>query len=69
MKRSISKTALMDKEFLYPVFFDVENEKWQGELSRKELTDVCIAFCESMEKSGYYVGVYANKYWLAMRLG
>lgn len=62
------KNRLMDKEFLYPVFFDVENEKWQGTLSRRELTDVCIAFCDSMEKSGYYVGVYANKYWLAMRL-
>ena len=63
------KNQLQGKEFLYPVFFDVENEKWQGSLLRSELTDVCIAFCDSMEKAGYYTGIYANKYWLSSLVG
>ena len=45
------------KQFDYPVFVDVETT----ESRYKELaTDATIAFCETMEKAGYFVGIYAS---------
>lgn len=48
---------LAGKEFDYPVFLDVETT----DARYKELaTDAAIAFCETMEKHGYFVGIYAS---------
>ena len=45
------------KQFDYPVFVDVETT----DARYKELaTDATIAFCETMEKAGYFVGIYAS---------
>lgn len=45
------------KEFDYPVFLDVETT----DARYKELaTDAAIAFCETLEKKGYFVGIYAS---------
>ena len=51
---------LKGKQFAYPVYYDMENEQRMGPLSKKDLTRVAEAFCDAMEKAGYYVGVYAN---------
>lgn len=45
-----------------PVYFDIE-DKCQSKLSKKLLTDICKAFCNRIEASGYWAGIYANKYW------
>ena len=48
---------LEGKEFDYPVFLDVETT----DARYKELaTDAAIAFCETLEKKGYFVGIYAS---------
>ena len=48
---------LQGKELDYPVFLDVETT----DARYKELaTDAAIAFCETMEKAGYFVGIYAS---------
>lgn len=49
------------------VFYDVE-EKCHENLSKEQLTNLCIAFCEVMEKAGYRAGIYANKYFLTEKL-
>lgn len=51
----------------YPVAFDMEDQS-QAKLSRKTLTDIVIAFCDKLEKSGYYVCLYSNPDWMKNRL-
>lgn len=51
------------KQFEYPVAFDVE-EKSQSDKGKQFVSDIIRAFCATVEKAGYYVCVYANKYWL-----
>lgn len=51
------------KQFEYPVAFDVE-EKEQSDKGKQFVSDIIRAFCETVEKAGYYVCIYANKYWL-----
>ncbi len=52
----------------YPVYYDIEDEKWQGDLTNKERTDMCLAFMEIIEESGYRTGVYANQNWFNNKL-
>jgi len=48
-------------KFEYPVYYAVEDPSIAA-LSNKEITDIVNAFCSTLEKKGYYVGVksYAN---------
>ncbi len=55
------------KTFEYPIYFDIE-DKSQMNLSKKLLTDICIAWCSIIEKAGYYVGIYSNPDWFINRL-
>ena len=51
-------------EFDLPVFYDVEDDATTGNtvshLSRQELTDIIIAFCEEMLSENFYSGYYSN---------
>ena len=47
----------------YPIAFDIEDDS-QKQLSKKLLTSICIAFCEKIEKAGYFAMVYSYKDWL-----
>lgn len=51
------QNVLKGKRFEYPIYMDVECNA-QKRLSRRLLTDIVIAFCETLENAGYYVGVY-----------
>ena len=53
--------------FGYPVAFDME-DKTQANLGRKALTDIAIAFCDKVEKAGYYTCIYSNLDWIRNRL-
>ena len=44
-------------KFEYPVFLDIEA---QENRYKEGITDAAVAFCEEMEKAGYYVGIYAS---------
>ena len=44
-------------KFDYPVFLDIEA---QENRYKEEITDAAVAFCEEMEKAGYFVGIYAS---------
>lgn len=44
-------------KFDYPVFIDIEA---QENRYKEEITDAAVAFCEEMEKAGYFVGIYAS---------
>lgn len=47
----------------YPVAFDIEDKSME-KLSKRMLTDICKAFCDTIEKHGYYVLIYTNVNWL-----
>ncbi len=44
-----------------PVYFDMETEA-QVDLSAAAATKIARAFCEAVEKGGYYTGIYCNKF-------
>lgn len=59
--------TLKGKQFEYPIAFDVEDEK-QSKLTREEITAITAAFCDCVEKAGYYVCIYSMKFWLTSKL-
>ena len=61
-------SLLKDKQFEYPIYYDIENNERQGNLSKELLTDICTTFCEALEEAGYWVGVYANTNWFTNKL-
>ena len=50
---------LSGKQFEYPIYLDVE-DKTQKELGRELLTKIIRTWCEILESSGYYVGIYST---------
>lgn len=50
------------KQLEYPICFDIE-DKEQLKLNNRQRTDICKAFCEEIEKAGYYVMIYCNFNW------
>ncbi len=56
----------------YGVWLDMEDgdgyKERSGMPSDEALTDICIAFCEAMEKAGYYAGIYSNLHWWTTKL-
>lgn len=58
---------LSGKQFEYPVYIDVEDSSLRS-LSREELTENVITFCDTVQASGYYVGIYSNLNWFENRL-
>lgn len=50
-------------ELDYPVCFDIEDSQLLA-LSNRQRTDVCSAFCQEIEKAGYYAMIYCNLNWI-----
>ena len=49
----------------YPIYLDVEASGGRGDkIDKTTRTAVCKAFCETIRRSGYTSGIYANKTWL-----
>lgn len=63
-----------DYDISYPVAFDTEKVEYedartnQVELSREELSNICIAFCERIKEAGYYPMIYASENWIRRQL-
>ena len=55
------------KQFEYPIAFDVEDVTL-SKLSKATLTEIVKAFCTKVQAAGYYVVIYASKYWLTEKL-
>lgn len=48
---------LSGKQFDFPVYLDLETTEARY---KKEATEAAIAFCEELEKAGFFVGIYAS---------
>ena len=64
--------AIKDYDIDLPVVFDMEeihNETARTDnLSREEASQITLAFCRKVEKSGYKCMIYGNTKWLAARV-
>lgn len=56
------ENCLKGKQFEYPIYIDIEDQRWQMK-NPKGVTDGIIAFCETLEAKGYFVGIYSSTYW------
>jgi hypothetical protein len=54
---------LKGKQFEYPIYIDVEDDT-QKSLGKDTLTAIIQAYCNTLEQSGYYVGIYSTYYFL-----
>ena len=52
--------AIAGKQFEFPVYFDIE-EKSALNTGSKNVSAIVKAFCSTMEKAGYWCGVYASR--------
>ncbi|MEN2765691.1 glycoside hydrolase family 25 protein [Ornithinibacillus xuwenensis] len=63
---------LKGKNPTYPIAFDMEDadqyKKKHGMPSNAVLVDMCHAFLDVVENSGYYVSLYASLHWLNTKL-
>lgn len=50
---------LKGKQFEYPIYIDVE-DKVQKALGKDTLTSIIQTYCNTLEKAGYYVGIYST---------
>jgi GH25 family lysozyme M1 (1,4-beta-N-acetylmuramidase) len=55
--------VIAGKTLEYPVYFDLE-EPSQFALGMKACSDIVQAFCDEIEKDGYYAGLYCSTYYL-----
>lgn len=51
-----------------PIYYDIEDEKTQGNLKASKLGDIAETFCSIIRDKGYKVGVYSNYYWWTNKL-
>lgn len=56
-------SVIKGKQLEYPVAYDLE-ENSIAALGKEKISQIAKAFCERMESYGYYVCIYANKFWL-----
>lgn len=54
--------ALNGNEIAYPVVYDIENVKGGrvGKLTKQQLTENCLAFCNRISEAGYTPMIYGN---------
>lgn len=51
--------ALIGKQFEYPIYYDVEEQKTLA-LGRDKVSAIIKAFCTELEKAGYFAGLYMS---------
>lgn len=51
--------TIAGKQFEMPIYYDVE-EYNIFKLGKKAVSDIITAFCEKVEKAGYFIGFYSN---------
>ena len=51
----------------YPIYYDLE-DPITGHCSNEEILKIAKTFVTTLEKAGYWVGIYANKHWNTSKL-
>lgn len=53
--------VIKGKQFEYPVYYDIE-EQAQFNRGKSFCDAIAKAFCDTLEKAGYYAGIYTGRY-------
>jgi len=55
-----------DKQFEYPVFFDIESDNILDNTTNNNTvrTEICTAFMNKMREKGFFTGLYTNNNWI-----
>ena len=64
---SVSLLSNLKVPITTPVFLDLEDEQI-SKLSKSDLTEQALYFCDYLTVRGYKPGIYANKYWFTKKL-
>lgn len=59
LEADICLKVLKDKQFEYPIFYDVEEQTILS-LGKEKVSSIIRAFLEEVEKAGYWVGLYMS---------
>ncbi|MCM1295622.1 MAG: hypothetical protein NC311_08765 [Muribaculaceae bacterium] len=51
------------RELTYPVFYDLEDNETTAKCPKTVIGDMAEVFCNTIEKAGYKVGIYASTSW------
>lgn len=51
-----------------PIYYDLEDSYTTGLCSNKQIADMAVAFCDTLNAKGYNVGIYANTSWFRNKL-
>lgn len=61
-------TYLDGKQFEYPIYLDIENQEdeeyYPSEIAPPILTEMCLEFFSTLQREGYYTGLYVNNEFL-----
>ena len=58
-----------NKQFEYPVFFDIESERILNNVPNKSTrSEICTAFMDKMREAGFFTGLYTNNAWITESL-
>ncbi len=63
---SMALALLGEEKLSYPIYIDTEGAGGNGRadgLDARVRTDVCKAFCKTVEAAGYRAGIYASRNW------
>lgn len=63
----VDKVSNQGNRPLYPIAYDIEDKKLD-KLTIAQRTDLCIAFCDKIEKAGYYAVIYASRNYFRQKL-
>ena len=55
---------IKDKQFEYPIYYDIEEDYLAENLSKDSLTELITVFIEELQSNGYYAALYVNNNWL-----
>ena len=59
---------LKGKQLEYPIYYDVECQETQADLTKEQLTEVVETFCKTLEDAGYFAGFYTMLSWAQNKL-
>ena len=61
----LTKQAIRNKQFEYPIYFDIEDFSIKGKnLTKSQITFYTTKYLKEIEKLGNYVGIYTNRAFL-----
>lgn len=59
---------IANKDLQLPIYWDTEDTVYQSKASKQALTDSAMAYCSTIQKEGYEVGIYGSMSWLENKL-